>query len=235
MPKVISIIPARSGSKGLPNKNILNFYGQPLINWSIKFASKSQLIQRCIVSTDSPEIAKISEFAGAEVPFIRDNKLATDTSTTTDVILDVIEKCNLLDDDLILLLEPTSPYRVFSDLKKGLKLFEETECEKAVSVTEAVSSSYRFQFMRSSGLTKKLVNLKFNKFPNNIRRQDIKRTFFLDGSFYFSFVGSFKKENGFLGENTGSFRSNYFSNFEIDSYDDLQLLESIFKNFGSPF
>jgi len=233
--KLISIIPARSGSKGLLNKNILDFNGIPLINWSIKFALKSKLIDRCIVSTDSTKIANIAKKAGAEVPFIRDDILATDEASSSSVILDVVRRCKLKDEDIILLLEPTSPFRTFEDLKKGLDLIRTKSCKKLVSVSEAVSSSYRFQFERSDDSSAKLIKLKFNQFPNNLRRQEIIKSYYLDGSFYFSYVKAFKDENGFLGESTGTIESNYFSSFEIDNYNDFRLLESIFVSVGLPF
>ena len=110
--KIISIVTAREGSKGIINKNIKPLSGEPLIAWSIKFALENKYISDCIVSTDSHEIAKISEDYGAQIPFIRDKKLATDKAKTSDVIIDVIERCALSTNDIFVLLEPTSPYRL---------------------------------------------------------------------------------------------------------------------------
>tara|TARA_B100001989_G_C24551861_1_gene475892 strand:+ start:35043 stop:35792 length:750 start_codon:yes stop_codon:yes gene_type:complete len=233
--RIISIIPARSGSKGLKNKNILNFHGKPLINWSILYSLKNKLIDSCIVTTDSIKIAKIAKEQGAEVPFIRDKNLASDKTPTSEVILDVIEKCDLKDQDIILLLEPTSPYRTIEDFHKGLNLLKKNNCKKVVSVSQAISSSFRFQFMRSNDAAGSLLNLEFNNCPNDMRRQEIIKTYFLDGSFYFSNVKAFKDNHGFIGESTGTFETNYFSTFEIDTYNDFKLLESLFESFGMPF
>ena len=233
MQKIISIIPARGGSKGLKNKNIRDLYGKPLISWSINFAKKSNLIDDCIVSTDCDEIAQIAQKFGARVPFKRDKFLSDDKAKTSDVLLDVIDKCKLNKDDTIILLEPTSPYRLHKDLQKIVEIFFSNKFSKIVSVQEAISSSYKFQFFQNNNLT--LRSLDYLEMPNDIRRQDIKKTFFLDGSFYMSYISEFKKEPGFLGNNTGSFLNNYFSSFEIDCMDDLILMEAIFKTIGPPF
>ena len=91
----IAIIPARGGSKGLKRKNILPFNGRPLISWSIDFIKKSGVFNRCLTSTDSEEIALIAKEYGSEVPFLRSKELASDNASSSDVILDVISRCNL--------------------------------------------------------------------------------------------------------------------------------------------
>jgi CMP-N,N'-diacetyllegionaminic acid synthase len=97
--KIIGIIPARGGSKGIPKKNIINIFGKPLIYYSIKEAKKSKLITDLIVSTDSEEIAKISRKLGADVPFLRPKKLATDRMQTLPVIrhsIKFMEELNMI-------------------------------------------------------------------------------------------------------------------------------------------
>ena len=86
MKKVIAIIPARAGSKGIKDKNIKNLKGKPLISYTIEEAKKSKQIDKLIVSTDSKEISDISTALGVEVPFLRPTELATDSSLTYDVI-----------------------------------------------------------------------------------------------------------------------------------------------------
>ena len=97
MKKVIAIIPARSGSKGVIGKNIKNLKGKPLISYTIEEAKKSKLIDKLVVSTDSKEIADISLSLGAAVPFIRPSELSTDSSLTFDVIKHTI---NFFKDEL---------------------------------------------------------------------------------------------------------------------------------------
>ncbi len=233
MRNIIAIIPARGGSKGLKNKNILDLNGKPLLEWSIQFARENEFINECILSTDSEEIAGIGEKCGASVPFLREKSLATDSSKTSDVIIDVINKCNLDKKDLFVLLEPTSPFRLHRTFEKLLKYFDKNKFKKIVSVQECVSTSYRFQFFIND--TGELVPLNRSNLPNDLRRQDIKKTFYLDGSFYLSYISEFVNYPGFYGEGTGSFINDYFSSFEIDSLEDLQLMQSIFSNIGAPF
>ena len=121
---VIAIIPARSGSKGLPRKNIKNLCGKPLIAWSIEAGLGSKYIDEVMVTTDSEEIARIAQAAGASVPFLRPAELSTDTSTS----IDVIEHNNNFYKnelnrkfDLLILLEPTSPLRDISDIDMSIE------------------------------------------------------------------------------------------------------------------
>ena len=235
MSKLIAVIPARGGSKGLPKKNILDLHGCPLICWSIEFALEQAHVDRCIVSTDSSEIAQIARQAGAEVPFLRSEHLSSDTAKTADVILDVIQRCSLDRDNKIILLEPTSPYRTKATFCKALSLFDYPECKKVVSVSEAVSTSHIFQH-----------HIDFNSYPtmqsilddaniNGLRRQDVRKAYYLDGSFYISYVHAFLDEPGFLACNTLAVLNDYFSSFEIDCLDDLSLMRAIFTHIGLPF
>ena len=231
--KIISIITAREGSKGIINKNIKPLSGEPLIAWSIKFALENKHISDCIVSTDSYEIAKISEDYGAQVPFIRDKKLATDKAKSSDVIIDVIKRCALSTNDVFVLLEPTSPYWLHKSFEKCKEVFDKNKLRKIVSIQENISSSFRFQFFRNEDTT--LEPVFSSNYANDIRRQDIEKSFCLDGSFYMSYISDFLKNPGFLEKKTGSFKNNYFSSFEIDSEDDLRLMQAIFSSIGTPF
>ncbi len=231
--KIISIITARGGSKGLINKNIRNLYGKPLIAWSIRFALENEQINECIVSTDSYEIAKIAEDYGARIPFIRDKELASDTAKTSDVIIDVIKRCELNYSDSFVLLEPTSPYRLHKSFKQFTDIFKKNNLRKIVSIQENISSSFRFQYFRNKKTT--LNPVISSNYANDLRRQDIEKSFCLDGSFYMSNISDFINYPGFLEKDTGSFINDYFSSFEIDSEEDLKLMEAIFSLNGPPF
>lgn len=233
MPNLIAIIPARGGSKGLPGKNLLDLCGHPLIAWSILFACETREFTRIIVSTDCPSIRAASESYGAEVPFLRTSNLASDTAATSDVVLDVIERCKLENSDIIVLLEPTSPYRDIADFKALCSLFLSNGTKKVMSVSEAVSASYVFQYFRSEKETTLSPVLSGNSFVS-IRRQDISSTFYLDGSFYASTVEAFLQNPGFLEESTKTIVTNPLSSLEVDSKFDLELYRAIFSYFGPP-
>ena len=113
---LIVLITARGGSQGLPGKNLRLLGGLPLLVWSIRFAQAQSNVSRIIVSTDCHDIAGVSQAYGAEVPFIREAKLATCTASSSDVIIDIIDRCNLEDNKYFVLLDQ----RRQSDLRKIL-------------------------------------------------------------------------------------------------------------------
>jgi CMP-N-acetylneuraminic acid synthetase len=118
MTRVLTVVPARGGSKGLPGKNIKELIDKPLIAWSIQQGLASKYVNEVIVTTDSEEIADIAKRYGARVPFLRPAHLAQDTSSTKDVIIHLIDELEKIGEfyDYILLLEPTSPLRETSDI-----------------------------------------------------------------------------------------------------------------------
>jgi len=120
--KILGIIPARGGSKGLPQKNIKILCGKPLVEWSILRGLESEFIDLLIVSTDDSTIADIARAAGADVPHLRPSELATDTASTVDVVIDLLEKLQAAGEffDILILLEPTSPLREKHDIDSML-------------------------------------------------------------------------------------------------------------------
>ena len=145
--RVLALITAREGSKGLPGKNIMMVNGKPLIVWSITIAKKSKYIDRLIISTDSKKIANIAKEWGCDVPFIRPDELATDKATSMDVIIHAINFLNDTDDkyDYLILLEPTSPLRDVEDIDIALeKLYNNKTSVSIVSVGKHESTHPRF-------------------------------------------------------------------------------------------
>lgn len=124
--KVLALIPARGGSKGLPGKNIRLFHGHPLIGWSIQHALDSKRVTKVLVSTDDPQIADLSLKYGAHVPFLRPLELAQDNSTSVDVAQHALSYLEKIGEtfDVVLLLQPTSPIRHLQDLDGMLNLLE---------------------------------------------------------------------------------------------------------------
>ncbi|MEK9627538.1 MAG: acylneuraminate cytidylyltransferase family protein [Nitrospinota bacterium] len=143
--KVLCIIPARSGSKAIPQKNIKILCGKPLIAYSIEQALKIDSIDRTIVSTDDKEIAKISNRFGAETPFIRPSHLAQDDSSTLDVLLHTMEWCQSNENktyDIILLLHANAPLRNLNDIQKCLEILVKKSADNVFSVTPASNNPY---------------------------------------------------------------------------------------------
>jgi CMP-N,N'-diacetyllegionaminic acid synthase len=150
---IVGIIPARGGSVGVPLKNIKNFNGKPLIEYTINAAITSKVLDRVIVSTDHKEIARISKDAGAEVPFQRPADISEDVSTEL-----VLKHCiNYLENvenyliDAVVLLQPTSPFRKESTISKAVNLYKNTvNADSVVSVTDIEGN--RPEWMMSLGI-----------------------------------------------------------------------------------
>jgi len=148
--KVIAIIPARGGSKRLPRKNVLPLNGKPLIAWSIDAALESKYVDKVIVSTDCHEIAKISTECGASVPFMRPESIAGDTATTNSVILHALEQYSN-EYDIAVILQPTSPLRIFSDIDNALEMLLSKNADGVVSVCECEHSPLWSNSLPSDG------------------------------------------------------------------------------------
>jgi CMP-N,N'-diacetyllegionaminic acid synthase len=138
--KVLAVIPARGGSKGVPRKNIRPVGGQPLIAYTIRTALAARhLFYRIIVSTDDHEIASVARKYGAEVPFMRPAELARDESPTVSVLqhaVRFIEQQDRVLLDWVCLLQPTEPFRTVDDLEHGLQLGFAGDCDSVISVTQ---------------------------------------------------------------------------------------------------
>jgi CMP-N-acetylneuraminic acid synthetase len=134
----LALIPARAGSKGIIDKNIVDLDGKPLMNWSIEIALNSNLFDVVCVSTDSSEIAHIARNAGAEVPFLRPIEISGDKSLQIDVMKHCLKfyQNRNLDFNSITLLQPTSPFRKIEDLASSLKLFSYQNYETLISVKD---------------------------------------------------------------------------------------------------
>jgi CMP-N,N'-diacetyllegionaminic acid synthase len=141
MSKILGIIPARGGSKGVPRKNIRLLGGKPLISYTIELAHKSSIIDRLIVSTDDREIANVANSYGADVPFIRPVELANDTAKAISVVQHALQFCESQDCckyDIIVYLEPPAPFRILEDIEIPLSKMKKDELiDSVIGVTEA--------------------------------------------------------------------------------------------------
>ena len=226
--KIIGIIPARGGSKGLPGKNIKELCGKPLIAWSIETGLASQYIDEVMVTTDSQEIADIASNYGAIVPFIRPTELASDTSTSFDTIKHTIEYYqNELKKtfDYIVLLEPTSPLRDKDDIDKSIeKLISEKNATAIVGISKTESQNPAFLVTKD----KQNFLIRYeNKFINVLRRQDIEEVYFFEGSIYVSNIDELLKKKTFYHENTIGYEFPKWKSFEIDDIDDFIVVEAL--------
>lgn len=211
--RILALIPARGGSKGLPGKNILPFHGKPLIAWTILQALAGKYLDKVLVSTDDEKIATISRKYGACVPFLRPKKLATSKSNMIDVVL---HSLNFLaqrgeDYDMVILLQPTSPLRTSKDIDKAIELFFEKKASSVISVCPSEHHPWWSVSLRQ--------NSKIEKFLGNAHknRQELPRFYRLNGAIYLNGVSSFKKERIFIGKNTYAYVMPAERSVDIDS------------------
>jgi CMP-N-acetylneuraminic acid synthetase len=229
--KIIAIIPARGGSKGLPKKNIRLLAGKPLIAWSIGQARKSKLIDKLVVNTDSKEIAKIAEKYGAEVPFLRPKELARDKSSIYDVIFHTLDwfKKKGSKFDMVILLEPTSPLRKEDDIDNAIKLFLKNykRADSLVSVGEVHSDTqhpYGSMKENKAGYVKQFI-----KHKELFQRQQLQRAYSIYGGIYISKVAVLKKWKTFYQKRTMPYLIERWQNYEIDDICDFICVEAILK------
>lgn len=143
--KVLGLICARGGSKGVPKKNIRPLGGKPLIGWSIETADQCTFIDRVVVSTDNQEIATVAKSYGAEVPFMRPVELAEDNSPEWLVWQHALRKLEELDQfraEYLVVLSPTSPFRSAEDIRKGLELIHKADTDIIISVNDSGRNPY---------------------------------------------------------------------------------------------
>ncbi len=180
--KIIAIIPARSGSKGLPDKNIKSVCGRPLMDYTIKAAIDSECFETVMVSTDSEKYAEIAKKCGADVPFMRSATTAGDKAGSWDVVREILNnyKKKGIIYDYVALLQPTSPLRSVVDIRMAVKMLDADSVNNVVSVTE---TEHPVQWCFT--LPADLEMLEYAKSPyNNMRRQDLIKHYQENGAIY---------------------------------------------------
>ena len=226
--QILGLITARGGSKGLPHKNIRPLLGKPLIGWTIDQAIESKYLDKIVVSTDSKEIAEISKFFGAEVPFLRPDHLSTDISSSIDVInhtLDYLNDKNQIF-DYFALLEPTSPLRETSDINLAIEqLINNSLTSSAIVAVSRVEVSHPMFCIKVDN--NNFIHPYQNNFINQVRRQDLVKAYFYAGVIYVSKIIDFIKYKGFNHEKTIAYKIPKWKAPEIDDIYDFIIVEAI--------
>jgi len=213
----LAIIPARGGSKRLPRKNILNLCGKPLISWSIEAGLKSKYIDKVVVSSDDIEILNISNEFKVQV-IKRPNELASDTSTSFDVVQHAID--NLESYEYILLLQPTSPLRNENHIDKAIEILEEKNADAVISVCEMNHNPLWSNTLDDSLSMEGFIG---NNLLNN-SSQDLKKYYRLNGAIYLCKTDKLLKEKSFfLKKNIFAYVMNSNNSIDIDRKEDFEL------------
>lgn len=227
--RVIAVIAARGGSKGLPRKNVRMVGGRPLVAWPVLAARGSRIVDRVIVSTDDPEIADAARQAGGELPFIRPAELSSDTASSMSVVrhaLDVLAAGG--DDyDYVVLLEPTSPLTEPIDIERALTMLHSSRAsgDAVVGVARVHAAHPEFDVrLVEGGLIRPYAAGNFSSLK---RRQDIEELYFLEGSLYCSAVDAFFRHGTFYHDRTLGYVVPRWKSFEVDELLDLICIEAI--------
>lgn len=220
--KVLAVIPARQGSKGLPDKNIRLLAGKPLLSHTIAAARESGVFDRIILSTDGEEIARVGREAGAEVPFMRPADLASDEARGIDVLHHVLEWLEQRGElfDCVMYLQPTSPLRTAVDIVESLKILVAREAQAVVSVCEMEHHPWWANTLPEDGCMKDF-------FAKDIstRRQDLPRYYRLNGAIYLARWEFIRYRDSWYGEKTYAYIMPRERSVDIDDELDFKLAE----------
>ena len=222
--KVLALIPARGGSKGIPNKNIYEIKEKPLIAYTIECAKNSQYIDDVVVSTDSEVIARVAKEYGASVPFMRPEELASDTAKTIDGVLHALQCLVKEQYEILVLLQPTSPLRTTEDVDLALEKFASENFKSLVAVSEVNDSPILMRKIYPDGKMEKLLCEN-----STVRRQDMPMIYRVNGSIYINLVSEINEDTSF-NDNSIPYVMEKNHSVDIDEYSDIVLAEWLLKN-----
>lgn len=217
--RVLGVIPARGGSKGVPRKNVRLVRGKPLIQYTIEAAHGSRILDRVALSCDDPEIMRVAAAAGCDVPFQRAPELADDHTPAIDVVLDALAR--IPGYEIVVLLQPTSPLRTASDIDGTIEAMVRHQSSTSVSVTEVEKSPFwMFQVDSTSGRLQPLLA------PSTaVRRQDLPVIYQLNGAVYSASVEELRVRKKFVDSDTVPYIMPRDRSIDLDSEFDFRLLE----------
>lgn len=223
----LCVIPARSGSKRIAYKNIIDFCNKPLISYSIISAIKSKLFDYVVVSTDDEKIAQIATNFGAIVPFIRPKNLSDDYTGTSDVIRHAINECeNIFNANFntVCCLYATAPLINAEILQSACFEFENSEFEYLFSISE-----FDYPIQRAFSLDDKGGVKMFDKSYSLTRSQDLKRSFHDAGAFYFGKKEAWLMKKAVFDKRSKGFLLPRYLVCDIDTPEDLKMAEILYK------
>jgi len=217
--KILGIIPARGGSKGVPRKNVRNAGGQPLISWMIQAAKQSKYMDHLVLSSDDMEIINVARQYGCEVPFVRPQALARDDSSVSDVVIHALER--IPGYDYLVLLQPTSPLTLAEDIDGCIESCIGLNASSMVSVAEVDKSPYwMFHLDERSCLIPVLDASGLNK-----RRQDLPVSYLPSGAVYMARSAWFLENKSFYSSSTQAYIIPKERCLDIDSEEDLSYFQ----------
>lgn len=222
--KVLGIIPARAGSKRVLNKNVRDLNGKPLIVWTLQDLHKSKYIDHAYVSTDSSEIQKIAQDLGVDSDPLRPKDLATDSSSSFDVVLDVVTN-KKPGYDIIILLQPTSPFRRIEDIDSSLEYYLQ---KNALSVTSVCSTETHSTWCSALPDDKSMNDMV--KGIESKRSQDLEVEYKINGAIYIISIEAFKNSKSFFADTDAyAYVMSRKDSIDIDTEEDLLFAECLMR------
>lgn len=215
--KILALIPARGGSKGVPRKNVKILGGKPLIAWTIEAANQSKYIDRVILSSEDEEIIEVAKKWGCDVPFIRPKKLSQDDTPSMEVILHAIEQVKGY--DYVVLLQPTSPFRTTEDIDKCIEKCIENNQKSCVSIVEVSENPYWMYTVTENEVLNPLID----NYGKYYQRQKLPKTYILNGAVYVASIEWLKQSKSFLSKNTISVEMTKEKSIDIDTMLDFKV------------
>lgn len=223
MVKVLGVIPARGGSKGIPRKNIVDLNGKPLIYYTIKAAQDSKLLTKFVVSTDDAEIKEVSESFGAEV-IDRPAELAKDSSGSYGVLMHALESVEG-EYDAVIMLQPTSPLRISEDIDNAIKLFSKNRCDLVLGVTELEHLAYPILVFKK-GEEGVLEHYEKSENPY-VPRQDLEKLYRINGAIYVISVGCLNQQKTIFGKDKIAYVMPQERSVDIDNNLDIKIVKAL--------
>lgn len=227
--KNIAIIPARSGSKGVKDKNIRMLNGKPLMAYSIEAALNSKQFTCIHVSTDSEEYARIAMQYGAEVPFLRRKETASDTASSWDAVREVLNRYREFGQefDTVALLQPTSPLRTEEDICKGYQILKDKNADSVISVCEAEHSPLWCNTLIEDGCMDGFI-----KTDDNAPRQKLSVYYRLNGALYIVKTSVILEKRDIYQKNSYACRMSQEHSVDIDTELDFCIAKAVMDYYG---
>ena len=225
MESTIAIITARGGSKRIPHKNIKEFCGKPIIEYSIQAAREAGIFDEVMVSTDDRIIAEIAERAGASVPFLRSDESANDYATTADVLREVLGQYRDMGRQFTYAccIYPTAPFITAQKLKQGMELLKIENCDSVMPVT-----AFSFPPLRGMFFHEGKLKYKWQEYAMK-RSQDLEEIYLDCGQFYLFCVDAFQKSGKLVTDNTVGMVIPELEVQDIDNETDWELAEAKYE------
>lgn len=219
MNKIIAIIPARAGSQGIKNKNLIDFCGKPLLAWTVESALKSKKFDKIIVSTDNQDIAKTAKFFGAEVPFIRPRHLAKNDVHAVHVVLHALDylSSNNYKPDAVAMLLPTSPLRSPNDIRNSIELYGKRNLNSVIGVCATGKNINNLRYCDNG-----VLSFISNSIEPNLQRQDQKELFTVNGAIFISNVAKLREYGTFHSPEAYAYEMEKINSVDINSMEDLE-------------